>query len=238
MRFAAHICRMDPSSFTFRIFNYILFGTRTRGMPKLRWADCVKADFSFKCYYLENCRKAEISMEEEGSIASIEKVLNHFMESIDQWMHFDSFGISKNTDYPELRHCCLSLLSVVLEVTDITITHPIISKNESVMTAALTNDQILLSGDNVVLEVTDITITHQIISNNETSVMTAALTNDRILSGDDSWLLNTLQCHSSAIRASNVQGGISSKYQAIFRYVYPSSFNPFACVLLHEDELQ
>ncbi|GFX81924.1 liprin-alpha-4 [Trichonephila clavipes] len=45
LRFAVHICRMEPSSLTFRIFNYKPIGTRIRGRPKLRWADCVEHDF-------------------------------------------------------------------------------------------------------------------------------------------------------------------------------------------------
>ncbi|GFX43322.1 hypothetical protein TNCV_2390301 [Trichonephila clavipes] len=49
LKFASHICRMDPSSLTFRIFNYKPIGTRTDSRPKLRWADCVEDDSkSFK----------------------------------------------------------------------------------------------------------------------------------------------------------------------------------------------
>ncbi|GFX19230.1 hypothetical protein TNCV_3013741 [Trichonephila clavipes] len=40
LMFAGHTCRMNPSSLTFRIFNYSPIGTKTRGKPKLRWADC------------------------------------------------------------------------------------------------------------------------------------------------------------------------------------------------------
>ncbi|GFS98782.1 hypothetical protein TNCV_753921 [Trichonephila clavipes] len=36
LRFAGHICRMDPSSLMFRIFNYKPTGIKTRGRPKLR----------------------------------------------------------------------------------------------------------------------------------------------------------------------------------------------------------
>ncbi|GFW69507.1 hypothetical protein TNCV_488531 [Trichonephila clavipes] len=45
LRFAGHICRMDPSSFRFRIFNYKPIQTRTRDGPKFRWANCVGNDF-------------------------------------------------------------------------------------------------------------------------------------------------------------------------------------------------
>ncbi|GFV67967.1 transposable element Tcb1 transposase [Trichonephila clavipes] len=45
LRFGGHICRMDPSSLTFRIFNYKSIGTKTKGRPKLRWADCVEDGF-------------------------------------------------------------------------------------------------------------------------------------------------------------------------------------------------
>ncbi|GFS73798.1 endonuclease-reverse transcriptase [Trichonephila clavipes] len=45
LRFTGHICRMDLSSLAFKIFNYKPIGTRTRGRPKLRWADCVEDDF-------------------------------------------------------------------------------------------------------------------------------------------------------------------------------------------------
>ncbi|GFS51257.1 hypothetical protein TNCV_3533311 [Trichonephila clavipes] len=44
LRFTGHICRKDPSSLTFRIFNYKPIETRTRARPKLRWADCVEDD--------------------------------------------------------------------------------------------------------------------------------------------------------------------------------------------------
>ncbi|GIX94386.1 hypothetical protein CEXT_756671 [Caerostris extrusa] len=36
---------MDPLSPTFKIINYIPFGTRTRGCLKLRWTDCVEVEF-------------------------------------------------------------------------------------------------------------------------------------------------------------------------------------------------
>ncbi|GFW85955.1 hypothetical protein TNCV_1967631 [Trichonephila clavipes] len=39
LRFAGHFCGVDPS------INYRPFGTRTRGRPKLRWADCVEDNF-------------------------------------------------------------------------------------------------------------------------------------------------------------------------------------------------
>ncbi|GIY32315.1 hypothetical protein CEXT_453361 [Caerostris extrusa] len=45
LRLEGHICRMDPSSLTFRIFNKVPSGTRTKGRPKLRQTDCVEADF-------------------------------------------------------------------------------------------------------------------------------------------------------------------------------------------------
>ncbi|GIY53473.1 hypothetical protein CEXT_628761 [Caerostris extrusa] len=45
MRFAGYICKMNASSLTFRIFNSIALGITTCGRPKLRWADCIEADF-------------------------------------------------------------------------------------------------------------------------------------------------------------------------------------------------
>lgn len=46
LRFAGHVCRMDPSSLTSRIFNYKPISNRSRGRPKLRWTDCVEEDFN------------------------------------------------------------------------------------------------------------------------------------------------------------------------------------------------
>ncbi|GFY15386.1 hypothetical protein TNCV_1571971 [Trichonephila clavipes] len=43
LRYACDICRIDPSSSTFRICNYKPIGTR--GRPKLRWTDCVEDAF-------------------------------------------------------------------------------------------------------------------------------------------------------------------------------------------------
>ena len=45
MKFAGHICRMQPSSLTYRIFNFKVLGNRARGRPKLRWSDCITNDF-------------------------------------------------------------------------------------------------------------------------------------------------------------------------------------------------
>ncbi|GFX69923.1 hypothetical protein TNCV_2079031 [Trichonephila clavipes] len=56
LRFAGHICCMNPSSLTFRIFNYKPIGIRTRGRPKLRWAGCVE-DY-FKVLRVTNWRTA------------------------------------------------------------------------------------------------------------------------------------------------------------------------------------
>ncbi|GFT57511.1 hypothetical protein TNCV_803681 [Trichonephila clavipes] len=44
-KFSGHIYHMDPSSLTFRIFNYKPIRTKTKGRPKLRWADCEENDF-------------------------------------------------------------------------------------------------------------------------------------------------------------------------------------------------
>ncbi|GFW69411.1 uncharacterized protein TNCV_487601 [Trichonephila clavipes] len=44
LRLAGHICRMDPPSLAYRISNYKLIGTRTRGRSNLRWADSVEDD--------------------------------------------------------------------------------------------------------------------------------------------------------------------------------------------------
>lgn len=45
MKFAGHLCRLNPSSLTSRVFLFKPIGTRTRGRPKLRWMDCVNEDF-------------------------------------------------------------------------------------------------------------------------------------------------------------------------------------------------
>jgi hypothetical protein len=45
MKFAGHLCRMNPDSLTSRVFHYKPIGTRARGRPKLRWIDCVNEDF-------------------------------------------------------------------------------------------------------------------------------------------------------------------------------------------------
>jgi len=43
--FAGHICRMDPSSTTSKIFNHRPLSTRRRGRQKLRRVDCIDEDF-------------------------------------------------------------------------------------------------------------------------------------------------------------------------------------------------
>ncbi|GIY07794.1 hypothetical protein CEXT_755641 [Caerostris extrusa] len=63
MEFDGHICRIDPSSLTFRMFNYIPFGIRTRGRPKLRWTECVDEDLKV-LRVGKNFRIVEIGMEE------------------------------------------------------------------------------------------------------------------------------------------------------------------------------
>lgn len=44
MKFAGHLCRLNPSSLTSRVFHFKPIGTRTRGRPRLRWVDCVDED--------------------------------------------------------------------------------------------------------------------------------------------------------------------------------------------------
>ncbi|GFX29763.1 hypothetical protein TNCV_4748921 [Trichonephila clavipes] len=60
-----YIYRLDPSSLTFRVFNYKPIGTRTRNMLKLRWADCVVDDF--KVLTVTNWRTvAKVEIETRG----------------------------------------------------------------------------------------------------------------------------------------------------------------------------
>ncbi|GFW75318.1 hypothetical protein TNCV_4189721 [Trichonephila clavipes] len=67
LRFAGHICHMDPLSLTFRIFHYKLIRNRTRDRPILRWADCVEDDFKvLRVTDWKTVAKQEIRMEESS----------------------------------------------------------------------------------------------------------------------------------------------------------------------------
>lgn len=73
LRYAGHICRMDPSSLTYRIFNHKPIGTRKRGRPKLRWTDCVEEDL--KILGVKNWKTTAMRRSEWGKV--LRKALAH-----------------------------------------------------------------------------------------------------------------------------------------------------------------
>ncbi|GFU20015.1 hypothetical protein TNCV_1191621 [Trichonephila clavipes] len=64
---------MDPTSLTFRIFNCKLIWIRTRGRPKVRWADCVEDDFKDLRRHLDAFTRGRIigKLEEGRSVTSV-----------------------------------------------------------------------------------------------------------------------------------------------------------------------
>ncbi|GFY45958.1 hypothetical protein TNIN_299111 [Trichonephila inaurata madagascariensis] len=45
IRFSGHICHLDTTSPTHKIFKHKLMGSRIRGRPRLQWLDSINIDF-------------------------------------------------------------------------------------------------------------------------------------------------------------------------------------------------